>query len=256
MIGAIVQARMGSTRLPGKVLIRLIDKPILCHIIERLRKVKSIDEIIIAISNNARDNPIEKVAKVIQTKIFTGSEEDVLDRYYQAASKYKVNIILRITADCPLIDPQIINKLIKYYLRNKDKFDYISLPKNYPEGIDAEVFSFKALKKAWQEAKLPSEREHVTPYILNHPKIFGLGRLPKDIQGDFSYLHWSVDEERDLKFVRGVFKKLYHKDYIFYTKDVLKLLKNEPQMIEINKGLTGNEGYLKSLKEDKIFKER
>lgn len=254
MIGAIVQARMGSTRLPGKVLMRLIDKPLLCHIVERLRRIKLIDEIIIATTNKAIDKPIEELAREMKTKIFTGKEDDVLDRYYQAARIYKVDIILRITADCPLIDPQIIDNLIKYYLKNK--LDYINLPKNYPEGIDAEIFSFEALKKAWQEAKLPSEREHVTPYIWNHPKKFRLGELPADIPGDFSYLHWSVDEERDLKFAREVFKKLYHKDCIFYTKDVLKLLKNEPQMIEINKGLTGQEGYLKSLKEDKVFKEK
>lgn len=253
MIGAIVQARTGSTRLPGKVIMEVSAMPLLAHIIKRLKQAKLIDLIIIATTKQAADNPIKKIAKDMKVKIFTGSQDDVLDRYYQTAKKYKVNTIVRITGDCPLIDPQIIDKLLEYYLKNKDKFDYVGLAKNYPEGLDTEVFTFSALEKAWQEAKLPSEREHVTSYIWNHPKIFRMGRLAQDLKEDFSRLHWSVDQDCDLKFVREIYKRLYRKGRIFYTKGILKLLKKEPQILKINKGFTGFEGYQKSLKEDELF---
>lgn len=235
MIGAIVQARMGSTRLPGKVLMKISGRPILMHIMERLKRVKLLKTIIIATTSRALDKPIVKIAEDAQVKIFTGSEKDVLDRYYQAAKKYKLDAIIRITADCPLIDPQIIGQLVKYYLKNQACFDYLSLPKNYPEGIDAEVFSFPALRKAWQEAKLPYEREHVTPYIYGHPEIFRLGRIPPLLKGDFSQIHLSVDAESDLRFVRGIYKKLYRHGTAFNTRDVLSLLKKESPPINLAK---------------------
>ena len=230
MIGAIVQARMGSTRLPGKVLMKISGRPVLTHIIERLKRAKLLKQIIIATTDQPIDRPIVKILKRMPVKIFRGSQDDVLDRYYQAAKIYKLGTIVRITADCPLIDPQIIDQLLRYYLKNKARFDYLGLPKNYPEGIDTEVFTFSALRKAWQEAKLPSEREHVTPYLYKHPEIFRLGRMPPGLKGNFSQIHLSVDEDSDLKLVREVFKKLYHPSRIFYTQDVLRLFKKEPQL--------------------------
>ena len=230
MIGAIVQARMGSTRLPGKVLMKISGRPVLTHIIERLKRAKLLKQIIIATTDQPIDRPIVKIVKRMPVKIFRGSQDDVLDRYYQAAKIYKLGTIVRITADCPLIDPQIIDQLLRYYLKNKARFDYLGLPKNYPEGIDTEVFTFSALRKAWQEAKLPSEREHVTPYLYKHPEIFRLGRMPPGLKGNFSQIHLSVDEDSDLKLVREVFKKLYHPSRIFYTQDVLRLFKKEPQL--------------------------
>src|SRR3989338_842526 len=230
MIGAIVQARMGSTRLPGKVLMKISGRPVLTHIIERLKRAKLLKQIIIATTDQPIDRLIVKILKRMPVKIFRGSQDDVLDRYYQAAKIYKLGTIVRITADCPLIDPQIIDQLLRYYLKNKARFDYLGLPKNYPEGIDTEVFTFSALRKAWQEAKLPSEREHVTPYLYKHPEIFRLGRMPPGLKGNFSQIHLSVDEDSDLKLVREVFKKLYHPSRIFYTQDVLRLFKKEPQL--------------------------
>jgi spore coat polysaccharide biosynthesis protein SpsF len=253
-IVAIIQARMGSTRLPGKVLMDVCGKPILEHVIERTKKCKEIDSIVVATTNRVEDKVIIKLAKKCKTKSFTGSEKDVLDRYYQAAKKFNANIIVRITADCPLIDSLVIDKVVKYHLENQREVDYTTKPRAYPEGLDVEVFSFEILKKAWKEAKKPSEREHVTPYILNHPEIFYLSELSNDINNDFSSMHWSVDEEQDLKFVKKIYKKLYKDGEIFYMEDVLKLLKEQPELMEINKGFTGYEGYQKSLKNDRVVK--
>ena len=250
---AIIQARMGSTRLPGKVLMDVCGKSILEHVIERTKKCKKIDSIVVATTNKVEDKAIIRLAKKCKTKSFAGSEEDVLDRYFQAAKKLKADIIVRITADCPLIDPLVIDKVVKYHLKNQKEVDYTTKPKAYPEGLDVEVFSFETLEKAWKEAKKPSERKHVTPYILNHSEIFHLSELSNDINNDFSSMHWSVDEKQDLKFVEKVYEKLYKDGEIFYMEDVLKLLKEQPELMEINKGFTGYEGYQKSLKEDKIY---
>ena len=231
---AIIQARMGSTRLPGKVLKNIVGKPILAHIIERLKKSRLIDEIVVATTKKT-NGPILKIAQECGVKSFTGSEEDVLDRYYQAAKEYKADVIVRITADCPLIDPRIIDKVIKYYLKNKDRFDYVSnvLERSFPQGLDTEVFPFNVLKKAWYEAKKTYEREHVTIYIYEHLEIFQLANVENS--KDLSYMRWTVDEEKDLKFIREIYRRLYREDKIFCAKDVLNLLEKEPELLEINK---------------------
>lgn len=231
---AIIQARMGSTRLPGKIIKEIVRKPMLGHVIERLRKSRLINEIVIATTKN-KNNPILKITQDYGVKIFIGSEEDVLDRYYQAARRYKDDVIVRITSDCPLIDPEVVDKVIKYFINSEDKIDYVSntLKRSYPLGLDTEVFSFMALEKAWQEAKETYQREHVTPYIYEHPEIFRLANVENS--EDLSYLRWTVDEERDLEFVRKVYERLYKEDEIFLMQDVLNLLKKEPQLMEINK---------------------
>lgn len=253
MTGAIVQARMGSTRLPGKVMKKILGRPMLAHLIERLKKSEVIEVIVIATTNRAIDKPILTLAKSYAVEGFTGNEEDVLDRYYQAAKRFRLDPIARITADCPLIDIKITDAAIKYYLSNKNKFDYVTSAKGYPEGLDAEVFSFAALEKSWRQAKKPSEREHVTPYIWNHPEIFRLGNLKWKLKGNFSRLHLSVDEKQDLRFAREVYKRLYRKGKIFYMEDILNLLKKEPGLSKINEGFTGREGYQKSLKQDRLL---
>lgn len=251
MISAIIQARMGSTRLPKKVLKNIENKPMLWHIIQRVKKAELVDKIIIATTIKEEELPIAGVAEKTRVDFFRGSENDVLDRYYRAAKKYKAKVIVRITADCPLIDPRIVDKVVKYFLEND--FDYVgnTLKRTYPDGLDTEVFSYRALEKAWREAKKSSEREHVTSYIWNHPQMFKLSNVENN--KDFSYMRWTVDEERDLKFVREIYKRLYKKGKIFYMRDVLKLLKRYPELMDINKNIVTNEGYLKSLKEDKIL---
>ena len=250
----IIQARMGSSRLPGKVLMDISGKPMLWHVINRVKKSKKIDLIVVATTTEDEEYPILKLSRDIGVETFLGNEEDVLDRYYQAAKKFNADIIVRVTSDCPIVDPDIIDMFVDYYLDNSTNFDYIGVGKDSlcPNGVGCEVFSFKALHKAWLESKLLSEREHVTPYIWKNDKIFRLGR-PLKPKKDLSRLRWTVDEKRDIKFVRELYKDLYVEDNFFSTKDVLELLERKPILIKINQGIIRNEGYIKSLKEDKII---
>ena len=253
---AIVLARVGSTRLTQKVLKDIVGKPLLWHVINRLKKAKLIDEIVVATTTKEEDEPIIKLAKDNDVKSYAGSEEDVLDRCYQAAKIHKADVIVRITADCPLIDPNVVDKVINYFLDND--FDYASntnvgvrvlCKQAYPDGLDTEVFSFDALERAWKEAKLPSEREHVTPYIWKHSGVFKVGSIECD--EDLSHMRWTVDYEEDLMFVREVYKRLYRKGEIFHMKDILTLLRVHPELMNINREIMRNEGYFKSLEKDK-----
>ena len=250
MIAAIIQVRTGSTRLPGKILIDIAGKPLLEHIVDRVRLSRLIDRIIIATTTNGRDQVILEMAQTWGIESYAGSEEDVLDRFYQTAKLYGAETIVRITPDDPFKDPEVIDKVISYYLGHKDNLDYVSntLKPTYPEGLDVEVFSFDALEKAWKEAKRPSEREHVTPYIWNHPEIFRLANVEND--EDLSHLRWTLDYEEDLRFVREVYDRLYH-GQVFLMKDVLALLRAEPELAQINQGITRNAGYLRSLEQER-----
>ena len=254
-IAVIIQARMGSSRLPGKVLMNISGKPMLGHVVERVKKSEKIDCIIVATTNKAEELPIIKLSKDMGVKIFTGSEDDVLDRYYRAAKEFKVDIVVRVTSDCPLVDPDIIDMFVNYYLDNEKDYDYIGVGKHSlcPNGVGCEVFSFEALEKSWIESVWLSEREHVTPYIWKNDKIFRTGR-PLKPRGDLSKLRWTVDEKRDLKFVREVYHELYREDKFFSTKDVLELLEKKPELNRINHDIIRNEGYIKSLNEDRIVK--
>jgi glutamate-1-semialdehyde 2,1-aminomutase/spore coat polysaccharide biosynthesis protein SpsF len=240
---------MGSTRLPNKAMLNLSGKPVLWHVVDRIKHSKLIDDIIIATTTNKQDDIIAKFARAENIKIFRGSESDVLDRYYRAARKYKAEIIVRITADCPLIDPQIIDKGIRFFL--KGHYDYVcnTFVLTYPEGLDIEVISFKALQKAWQKAKLLSDREHVTTYIWNNREKFITGNVKNN--KNLSAMRWTLDEKRDLQFIAEVYRKLYKNNRIFYMIDILKLLKKNPSLKNINMDIKRNEGYLKSLKEER-----
>ena len=233
----IIQARMGSTRLLGKILKDIAGKPMLAHVIERLKNAKLVDEIVIATTRQEEDRTILKFADKSRVKSFAGSGEDVLDRYYQAAKKYQADVVVRITSDCPLIDPDVVDQVIVFYLKNKSTVGYVSnsLKRSYPRGLDTEVFPFEVLKRAWQEANKPYQREHVTPYIYQHPEIFHLANVENN--EDLSYMRWTVDEERDLEFVREVYKRLYKEGEIFLMEDILTLLRKEPQLMQINKNV-------------------
>ncbi|MDD5560600.1 MAG: glycosyltransferase family protein [Candidatus Omnitrophica bacterium] len=251
MIAAIVQARMSSTRLPGKVLREILGKPMLWHLINRLKKSHLIEKIIVATSIKEIDRPILGVAQECGVEFFAGSEDDVLDRYYQAASKFCADPIIRITADCPLIDPKVIDKLINCYLKNKGNVDYgtICIPPTYPDGLDAEIFSFAALEKAWKEAKKQTEREYVTSYIWKNNRIFR--QLNVACDEDLSHMRWTVDEEKDFLFVSEIYKGLYKSvDKVFYMQDILDFLKAHPEIAAINQGIGRNEGYIKSLRKE------
>lgn len=252
-IAAIVQARMSSTRLPNKVLTDIEGKPLLWHLINRIRYSKHITEIIIATSNSENDKAILVFADQMGIKSYAGKIDDVLDRYYQAALENNIDIIIRITADCPLLDPIILDKIIQMYIEGN--CDYVSntMPPSFPDGLDVEVFSFEVLIKAWKQAKLSSEREHVTPYIRKNPNLFKLKNYTND-EEDLSYMRWTVDEKEDLEFIRKIYKYLFQKKEIFLMKDILELLKNKPELMKINNQYSRNEGYSKSLQEDKIVK--
>lgn len=245
-IVAIIQARIGSTRLPGKVLMDIEGKPMLWHIVRRVSEAKLINDVVIATSHNKNNDKIERFAKEDNLKIFRGSEEDCLDRFYKTGEEFGVDVIVRITADCPLICPEVIDKVISEYL--KVSYDYVANTffYTYPDGCDVEVFSFKALEKAWKEAKDPIDREHVTPYIRNSGK-FKIKNVENKNPVDSNEYKWSVDRIEDLEFVREVYKHLYKNKKIFTMKDVMGLLEKHPEIKRINSQAIVNEGYYRSI---------
>ncbi|WP_142414612.1 cytidylyltransferase domain-containing protein [Hathewaya massiliensis] len=232
----IMQARMGSTRLPGKVLKKICGKTVLEHDINRLKKINNIDEIVIATTTLEKDNAIVEESERLNAKYFRGSEEDVLSRYYYAAKKYNADAIVRVTSDCPLIDWAVSEKIIQCYLDNIDKYDYVSntIERTYPRGLDTEVFSFKALEKAFKESNLERDREHVTPYIWDNSNIFRLYYYKNDI--DYSELRWTLDTEEDFELINKIYKLLYpNKGLEFKLEDMLNLYDIVPELYSINK---------------------
>lgn len=251
-VTVIIQARLGSTRLPNKVMAKILGKPMLWHLVNRLKHSELEPEIIIATTTRDEDKAILGLAKELNLKSFAGSVDDVLDRFYQTALKYKGETYARLTADCPLIDPKIFSKVVNSFWNNDTDYTSNTNPPTFPDGLDVEVFSFKTLEKAWKNASLASEREHVTAFVWKNPDIFNLGNVSND--ADLHELRWTVDEKMDLKFVREIYKNLYHKKEIFLMRDILELLKEKPELSEINNTIIMNEGYLNSLQKEKIIK--
>jgi len=249
-ISAIIQARMGSTRLPGKTLLPIEGKPMLWHVVERVRRSAHIGQIVIATTRQSQDDEVAEFARVHGLSLYRGDEHDVLDRLYQTAVTYGSNPIVRVTPDCPLHDPVVIDAVVSEYLRGGCDYASNTLNYTYPEGLDVEVFSLKALERAWKEARKPSEREHVTSYIRNHPDLFRI----KDVRGPYQYgtFHWSVDEPADLEFVRAVYRHLYQEGAIFGLEEVLALLKAHPNLARINEAVEINAGYKKALREEAV----
>jgi len=246
---AIIQARTGSTRLPEKVLLKVGHKTILEYVLERTGRAKNIENIIVATTENIEDKKIVDLAKNLGVKTYRGSSEDVLDRYYQAAKLSRVSHIVRITADCPLIDPQVIDNVTRLYFESEADYCSNTLKETFPDGLDVEIFSFNALCRSWRNARLSSEREHVTPYMKKNPDMFKLVNFENNI--DLSDKRWTVDTAEDFKFINAILEVLYPVKPDFYSKDVLEFLKKNPHLEEINKGIVRNQGYSKSLKKDK-----
>ncbi len=240
---AIVQARMGSTRLPGKVLAPILGKPTLERMVERLRFVRGLDGIAIATTDGHDDDVIAGLAERLGCLLFRGSRDDVLDRYYQAAIATGADPVIRVTADCPLIDPELTEGVLAAFVAGD--FDFMSLTGGFPDGFDTEVISQQALRTAWKEAKLPSEREHVTPYIWKSPDRFRIGSW--EFPGDAGHLRLTVDEPADLKLVRIVYQRLYSPGCCFGWREILRLLEQEQDLARINAGITRNFGYQRSL---------
>lgn len=228
---AIIQARMGSTRLPNKVLEDLAGQPMLARVVNRTRRAKTLDTAVVATTTQPADDIIIHLCQKQGWPYFRGSEDDVLDRYYQAASAFKADIIVRITSDCPLIDPRVTERVIETHL-NSDA-DYTS-NQGFPRGLDTEVFSFETLERAYEEAKLDYEREHVTPYIYQHPNLFKIKSVEATGKLRRPDLRLTVDTEEDLRLIREIFTRLYRADQIFYAEDVIDLLDKCPELIAIN----------------------
>ncbi len=238
---------MGSTRLPGKVMLRIDEKnPVIYYVIKQISESKFCDKLVIATTTLLEDEKIVKFAKDMNISCFRGSVEDCLDRYYQCAKEFSLSTIVRITCDNPLIDPTLVDDAILFYKSNS--YDYVTncRPRTFPQGTEVEIFSFSALERAWKEAKKTSEREHVTPYLYNNPDQFKIFNIKNN--ENVSQLRWTIDRKEDLEFVKKIVSKI--KKSPILMSDILKLLKIEPELININKDYIMDEGYLKSLKED------
>lgn len=229
-----VQARMGSTRLPGKVLLPVLEKPLLFYLVERLQRVTGIDACVIVTSYHPRDDVIEAYCKEHKIACFRGPEEDVLTRYYEAAKKRNPDAIVRVTADCPLIDPEGIDAVITAYKKSDPAIDYASncLERTYPRGMDVEIFSLKALEKAFKEAVEAQEREHVTLYFYRHPELFRLQNIRNS--SDESRFRLTVDTEEDYRLIRLLIEHLYPKNPQFTLRDILACLDSHPEWLAIN----------------------
>lgn len=248
---AIIQARTGSVRLPGKVLLKLEDKTILEHVIDRVSKSKLVNVVVVATTTSPADNEIAGLCEYMNVPVYRGAIDDVLDRYYQTARLFKAEQVVRITADCPMIDFEIIDSVVSTHMKKNVDYTSNSLKETFPNGVDVEVFTMKALEMAWMSAKLKSEREHVTPYIKKNDKIFKLFTCLSPI--DLSKKRWTVDNIEDYEFAKHVFANVYKKNHSFVMKDVLNYVSDNPAVEKINSHIARNEGYMKSLKEDGLF---
>jgi spore coat polysaccharide biosynthesis protein SpsF len=228
---------MTSTRLPGKVMKEVRGKPLLEYQIERLKRANEADELVIATTTNNTDQPIVELCKRLGVAYYRGSEEDVLSRYYEAATEFGADIVVRVTSDCPLIDPAVMDKVIKHYKDNRDNYDYVSntLTRTYPRGLDTEVFSYKVLQEAYYNAQEQPEREHVTPYIYGHPERYRLGNVFH--HENQSQHRWTVDQIEDFLLIENIIKALYPNNPQFNMTDVLNLLKGIPEWVKLNAGV-------------------
>ena len=230
-IVAIIQARMGSSRLPGKVLMDLGGEMVLGRVVRRLQRSRHISKIVVATTTVPADEVIVAECDRLEVLCFRGSEHDVLDRYYQAARANAADAVVRITSDCPLIDPELVDETVEVF---RDKHaDYASnvFPRTYPRGLDTEVFSFDALDRAWREAREAHQREHVTPYLYEHPQIFKLASLSG--AADYSRYRWTLDTREDLELLRAIYSRFHGRDD-FSWQEVLRLMEREPELAELN----------------------
>ncbi|MCL4559660.1 MAG: glycosyltransferase family protein [Chloroflexi bacterium] len=232
---AIVQARMGSTRLPGKVLQEIAGKSMLFRVVERARLAQTLSQVVVATTIEPADDPIAAFCRENLIPFYRGSLNDVLDRYYQAARVFQAEVIVRLTADCPLIDPGVIDHTVREFLRAGVDFAANRLPpplgRTYPIGLDTEVCRFTALERAWKEAQLPYEREHVMPYLYSQPGRFRILRV--DHSPDYGSLRWTVDTPQDLALVRQIYARFPGRDD-FSWLEVLDLIRADPALATMN----------------------
>jgi spore coat polysaccharide biosynthesis protein SpsF len=251
-IVTIIQARTGSTRLHKKILLPINGEPLLLKLHERVSAAEYCGKIVIATTVLAYDDPIAELCRKNNIDFYRGHSTDLLDRHYKTAIKFNAEIVVKIPSDCPLIDPAIIDKVIKYYIDNHNKFDYVSNlhPASYPDGNDVEVMSINALKEAWLKAQRPLEREHTTPYFWENPDKFKIGNVEWETGLNYSMTHrFTIDYREDYLFIKKVYDELYIKNKIFSLDDILELLDRNPDLRKINEKYAGVNWYRNHLDE-------
>ena len=231
---AIIQARMGSNRLPGKVLMDLAGETVLGRVVGRLGRSSEIEWIVVATTDATADDPIVEACESLGVTCFRGAEQDVLDRFYQAAHANAADAVVRVTSDCPLIDPMLVDETIR--LLRDEGVDYASnvFPRTYPRGLDTEVFTVAALDRAWSEAREPHQREHVTPYFYENPRKFRQASLTG--KADYSRYRWTLDTREDLNLLRTIYSRFEGRDD-FSWQEVIHLMEREPELAELNSGV-------------------
>ena len=249
-IVVIVQARMNSTRLPGKVMLPVLGKSLLIRQIERIKASHLSTSVVVATTTENTDDLIVKLCHNEGIECFRGDENDVLDRHYQAGLYYNADVIIKIPSDCPLIDPRIIDKVIKFYIDHCTEYDFVSNlhPATYPDGNDVEVIPMSILEYTHKHAKNSYEREHTTPFIWDNPDMFRIGNCTWELGYDFSMSHrWTLDYPEDYHFIAEVYKKLYIHNPLFGLYDILSLVEDHPEITEINSRFVGVNWYRKHL---------
>lgn len=236
----ILQARMSSTRLPGKVLLPIIGKPMLARQLERLKRCAALDQLVVATSDHQSDTSIEELCASENVPCFRGSLNDVLDRFTRCARSFGASHVVRLTGDCPLADPELIDELVEFYSTRKVDYASNCRPPSLPDGLDAEIFTIEALESAWLEAKDPFAREHVVPHIVRQPERFSAANWTAE--QDLSNLRWTVDQRADFDFVTMVYEALYPQNPEFCMKDILALMQRQPELIGLNSHFERNWG--------------
>lgn len=244
---AIVQARMGSTRLPGKVLMPVLGRPLLAFMLERLARCHRIDAVVVATTTEPVDDAVVKAASECGVEVFRGSQDDVLDRYWQAAQEAKADVVVRLTADCPLVEPDVCDSVIAL-LGEPEPCDYAATSPLFAEGLDCEAMTMASLQRSWKEATLRSEREHVTLYIRNHQELFACKVLHNPV--DESHFRVTVDEPADFEVISAVLAGLYPGNPVFSFAAVRSYLESHPEVAVKNSSIIRNQGLSKSLAHD------
>lgn len=248
MILGILQARLSSSRLPGKVLMPVMGKPLIGLQIEREKRIQKIDTLVVATSTDASDDALADFCHSIGVTVSRGSLNDVLDRFYQAAKPFSPDFVVRLTGDCPLVDPALADEIISFCVAGNYDYASNSIEPTYPDGLDIEVLKFSALEEAWKNAALPSQREHVTSYVNRQPDHFKIGHFRG--ARDLSHLRWTVDEPADFELITAIYEALYPQNPEFTTEDILTFLEKNPRWLNHNTGFKRNEGFAKSLEQD------
>ena len=231
-VGAIVQARLGSTRLPGKALLDIAGTSMVARVLDRTRRAQTIDRVILATTTTSQDDRLVEYVRGLPVEVYRGDEDDVLDRYYQTAEYYALDVVVRITSDCPLLDPGLIDQVVQPLLDSSSTVDFSAntLVRTFPRGLDVEAVTSTALKRVWRTAKAPHQRAHVFPYVDEHREEFSTVSITDEI--DRSWMRWTVDFEEDLTFVRQVCRFLETQEFTW--RDVLLLLERQPELLRIN----------------------